>query len=1193
MSMISKNKTRLLLGASTLLATVGATGATYAATVEVAGVVTVSGSATDATNQTNTTGVTASSDNTDNTLTAGAITDGSVDLDKSVTGANAVVNSSALTIADADDAAATDTFALGTLQSSTGTDAIDANAETKNTDVTLTVGATTGSTASLSNSIDSATATTNTATQRVSFDSTTLSLGTSSASADTAGGSDVDANGAVAVGSLQTTSKSTTTATNTGSTFTLTAGAAASSRLELIGNTQSANATGSTISNAIGLSGTTVGIGAVIASQQDSDADSAVVAGTTASASLTAASLGTGSTATVSGNRIQANALSANTSNAISVNATSIALPAADTTEAAVLVAADGAVSGAFASINDQAVANKTTATVDAEGTSNAVKLDVTGGVTGGSALANDLNTLTARAQAAVTTNTINLAIGGTLSSGTAATGSTANGAVIANLQSIAGGANVSAAVDGGSADMIATTVGGVLTASSISSSANRIQAFADGALATNTLAVSATTISAAAEVTAVPGVSFTSTSPATATADTAFAVANQQSAGNATIAANIDEPAMVSSQVTGNTSESNVLLNSNGIDAFAQANKSTNSLSVAGTTIATDAGVLNVQSSNAKVSSTIGLSSAAAGADAGVNATFDGNVEDSVVSVNSNVTRGSAIGNVGINTLAVAATTLSGGGTDAQASSSGAVSGTATATGDFSLANFQSLGDTSASTTDVTASYGIDIDVGASGAAGKVLSDSRVSVSSNTQFAEAIGNTGTNRIAVTATGAGASGGVNPTAALSNVQDGNIANIDSTSKMTVFATAASDDSSVALNSNSNTALGVVNNAVNNMTVSAATLDGAATVGNITTGTNTTTADYALNSVQGASGDVDSTASSTISNLDKSVASTAGTQNSVISLNGNSTTAEGSANRISNALFVSATDNGATSALNNSQTSAATVDAAATSTVEFKLATTDAVNTASGSSISVDGNNTLALARGNSASNALNFSAGAAFTGPTTVAAIDGTAKVDAAIALNNAQSNSGAVGATSASAAFSVALNAGTGAGALNSTAKLANNAVTASGFGNVASNSLNVSTAGTNAPSAGLLNNQSNTGAVTTSAIGTSFSLALNSDGVGGTNSNAMLANNTVSSNAFGNVATNNVTMAAFGAGVPSSAVSSVQSNTAVISATATNVTFGMTVGSTSGSALRMGGNNTTAQAIGNSSVSSIGGGN
>jgi hypothetical protein len=94
--------------------------------------------------------------------------------------------------------------------------------------------------------------------------------------------------------------------------------------------------------------------------------------------------------------------------------------------------------------------------------------------------------------------------------------------------------------------------------------------------------------------------------------------------------------------------------------------------------------------------------------------------------------------------------------------------------------------------------------------------------------------------------------------------------------------------------------------------------------------------------------------------------------------------------------------------------------------------------------------------------------------------------------------------------------------------------------------------------------------------------------------NSNATLANNTTSAAAFGNVAANSLNMVTFGAGVPSSALASQQSNSGAIVATATSVNFGMTqTGTASGSALRVSGNGASAQAVGNSSVNTIGGGN
>jgi hypothetical protein len=666
-----------------------------------------------------------------------------------------------------------------------------------------------------------------------------------------------------------------------------------------------------------------------------------------------------------------------------------------------------------------------------------------------------------------------------------------------------------------------ATTGVADLTNSSAMVSGNRNQAKASDGVTSNLLVVDATTLTAANGTTTAVGFA----AATGVTSDSAFTVANQQVAGSNTVEAFNESD--VTFAIDGVTSGSSVAVEGNVTDAFALSNKSTNSLSLAGTTVATDAGVINRQSSTADVSSYTGSFGGANPSPVTLTAVFGDEVTDSSVAVNSNVTRGSAIGNVGNNTLTASATTLSGVGAsaNAQAVSEGDSTGAASATGDFSVVNSQALVSGASSDTRVLANYGIDV------TDDKAISDSRLSVSSNTQFAEALGNSGTNRIALTATGPGATSGFNPTAALSNVQDGDAANIDSDSEMSVFANAASTGSSVAINGNSNTALGVVNNAVNSIAVSAVTLTGTASDGGIVSGTNTTTADYALNSVQGASGNVDSIATSSIYNQENTVLepnggdpTTSGTIGSVITLTGNMTTAEGSANRIANQLSVSATDNGATAALNNSQTSSTDVNSTASSSVGYALTTAGTVKNADASSISVDGNSTTALARGNSASNALNYNVGASYSAPTTAAAVTGITSVAATAAVLNAQTNDGAVSAISSGTTYSLALNSANGAAALNS---------------------------------------------------------------------NATLANNSVAATAFGNVATNSLNMITFGAGVPSSALASNQVNTGAVSATATNVNFGMTVGTTQGSALRNVGNNTTAQAVGNSSVNTIGGGN
>jgi hypothetical protein len=68
---------------------------------------------------------------------------------------------------------------------------------------------------------------------------------------------------------------------------------------------------------------------------------------------------------------------------------------------------------------------------------------------------------------------------------------------------------------------------------------------------------------------------------------------------------------------------------------------------------------------------------------------------------------------------------------------------------------------------------------------------------------------------------------------------------------------------------------------------------------------------------------------------------------------------------------------------------------------------------------------------------------------------------------------------------------------------------------------------------------------------------------------------------------------MLTFGAGVPSSAVTSNQVNTGAVTAVTSFVTFSTDIGNTTGSAVRSTGNSATATAVGNNSVNTIGGGN
>ena len=1224
----TNNKMKLMGGASTALLATLISSQAVAQTVEIGSTVNVSGvDAVAGSNQAVTNDVDANVTNAKSTQSAGAVTDGSIAVQKSTTGAVAVGNTDTLSLSKTDTASLSTTTAVTALQTNTGTAAgtdpvtaenpVVIDADTTGTEVSVTVGATTRGSYAVKDSTDGATATGNTvaqsltlsattisassdigvdndalkldisgkamgavvqtntitdvsatnlnsdmkviggnadssalsltgntqdasatgnsSTQGVSLSATTLSTGGTYATVDTVGTQDLDANGKVVAASLQLNTDSTVEAYATDATATLDVGAATSAAVAMTGNTQSSGATGSTATNGLSLSGTTVGAGAVVVSQQENDATSTVLAQTQSSMLLQADSLNTGASTKLTENTIQSRATGVTTANTMTVDATTVTLAAPDGDVATTIASNAGTMEAAYAMLNDQQVAGDVTATTKAESTSSAIKLNVTetAGVVGGSTVQNDSNTLSARAQGATTANTLTLTVSGTLSQAVDAdAGEIANAAAIGNVQTVSDGADVKATVDTGAADSIATSVAGVLTSSSLSSSSNRIQATAEGATATNKLTASATTLTLGADTGTganAPESAYDLTT-ATATADSAFSVANVQNSGDGTISAKLLDPATVATNVDGNVSASSVAANGNGFDAFATSNKATNSVALSGTTVTTDAGIVSAQSSNADVVSLIGYSDAASPAagtspdDAGVTIDLGGTVDDSAVSVNANVIRGSAVANTSSNTLTASANSLTGDGTAVQASASGdtSASGDSTATGDYSLANWQSLGSSATSTTKIAASYGIDQADNEDG--DQLLSDSRLSVSNNVQFGEALGNSATNRIALTATDSGS--GIDPTAALSNVQDGDTADVEASSRMNVFANGEALNSSIALNNNSNTSLGVINNASNTVSVSAVKLDGANSTASFATGTDTATADYAMLNLQSAGGDLDSTATTTLFNTDYAdTAGALGTEDSKVAINGNATTAEASANRVANVMQFSAVDNGATAALGNSQSSTASVDATATTTATFAIKTTGADNVAvDGSAVNMDGNSTTALARGNSASNAMTYSVGATYSG-VDGAAITGTSSAAATAVVLNDQYNGGAVNALAQNAVYSVAFNDG------------------ASG----------------------------------TAASGSAFSNS----------------NNAVNALAYGNSAVNSLNMSTFGAGLPSSAVSSVQANNGVVTATATGVQFSMAAtGSTTGSVMRSTGNSVTAQAVGNSSVSTIGGG-
>lgn len=1056
----------------------------------------------------------------------------------------------------------------------TGGISVTANANNNNTNLGLDEFVD-GSRGSLSANTDRSAATGNSLTQQMTLGGTTLALGTVSASVttfalegdtgdtgDTGGTIAVQADGAAILSSSQINTNADTSASTYGSRMNIFSQNVDinGSALDLSSNIQDATATGSAAGNTMTLSGTTVGTGAAIVSSQTNDADSGVTAYTKAEAGIVTGNLGNNDASSVSltDNKIQSRATGGSVSNTMTASATTVTLQQQDQSPSVDIgngvwpadTTLSGTVSGAFVTLNDQLIEGDVSATTTAQGSNGpafrvyADKYDGSANVIG-STINNDRNTLSAQAQAAVASNSTTLTVGGSLTevgnTGDTA-GTVANGAAIGNIQQIADTANVSATVDTdtdveNTVSAVLTEVTGNLDGATLVASSNKVQAFAEGATSTNTLTVSARTLDVADGSTANAGSQ--ATGAGYSPTNTAFAVVNVQDSGTGSVEAVLTDSVMIETVIGGTVDGSKVTSAGNMQDAFASSNKSTNALSLSATTLSGDAGVVNNQISGSDVTAWIGGSNGegfdagATGANAGAIVAVGNDITGSTIAVTGNMVRGSAISNSGTNSLTVAATTLNGDGAVGQAF---ADTGSTTTTADYGLGSYQETQAAGSSETQVVATYGIDQ------AFDKLLSGSSLSVSNNVQFAEALANTVSNRVTLSATGMGEDR--DAVAALNNNQYVDSATINSTSDMTVFANAASDGSSIALNGNSNTALGVANNATNVMSVTAVTMDGLSDPATVNGLSEYVSADYALlnNQVSDEGGVVNSTAVTKIYNQDITdiydnegefpVTSTAGLLNSSVTLSNNVTTAEASSNRALNSLSVSATDIYATGAVGNLQTSNVEVTAIASNTsVKMDLASRgdsgDSDYVASGSTVTMANNSTTALARGNSASNTLNYTAGATYSANGSDAFDDG-ASVQATAAVMNGQFNDGTVTATANDVRYSIALNDG---------------------------------------------------------GEGLAY---------GPLNSSVSMTGNTVTAVAFGNTANNNLTMSTFGAGIPSSINSNVQFNGGVVQASASGGFMGIfNVSDVQGSAIRNSGNAVSATAIGNNSVSTISGGN
>lgn len=235
------------------------------------------------------------------------------------------------------------------------------------------------------------------------------------------------------------------------------------------------------------------------------------------------------------------------------------------------------------------------------------------------------------------------------------------------------------------------------------------------------------------------------------------------------------------------------------------------------------------------------------------------------------------------------------------------------------------------------------------------------------------------------------------------------------------------------------------------------------------------------------------------------------------------------------------------------------------------------------------NVTAADASANRAINAVAVTAGA-------------TGDADAGLAnsqMSDARVNSIAV----TKAAYGVG--ASSGEAVRDSSISLGGNSTTAVARGNVADNQLALSGVSANASppmpgaqlgrfdtaasaAATLLNGQSNYGAVSASATGSSYGVPLNLAPVPVSGSSVSVANDTVSASAYGNVASNQLSLAATGR-LPTAAVVNVQANYGAVAAQVTGAGYRVVSGPMKAGSLSITGAVLAASAVGNQATNSI----
>jgi hypothetical protein len=285
----------------------------------------------------------------------------------------------------------------------------------------------------------------------------------------------------------------------------------------------------------------------------------------------------------------------------------------------------------------------------------------------------------------------------------------------------------------------------------------------------------------------------------------------------------------------------------------------------------------------------------------------------------------------------------------------------------------------------------------------------------------------------------------------------------------------------------------------------------------------TQGDYSLTNVQTVYPNTVSASDVTnVTNSDSTSVSSTGLVDSTASISGNTTSAFAEANAASNTLDMTSANSTATGVLTNAQDSRATVNAYGGAFDVFGLNGSEDPNAAAaaGSAINVTNNSTVVQGIGNQATNALNADTGDTY-GVQDNASTDAT-EAAATYTVLNSQNNVGAVSAEGGSV-YATALNGGGAVTPVaNTTVTVSYNTVDVKAFGNSAINTATVSALNAGNATVALANVQTNTGAITATGDGSQIGSTIG--GPGASNTTVEVGNNSVIASAIGNVATNTI---------------------------------------------------------------------